>query len=199
MEVYNGRTDEELALLYMAGENSAFDELLARNQQKLFSYIMTFVGSADKANDVFQETFLKVISKLRDGQYTASGKFSYWLYRVAHNVIIDEVRKEKSGKVSEVYDGNNLNKLPADLQYSCREQEYVAHQVLTDVHRLMDALPDVQKEVVFMKYFQDCSFKEIAEATGVSINTSLGRMRYALMNMRRIARKHNISLEMSDY
>jgi RNA polymerase sigma-70 factor (ECF subfamily) len=188
-------TDEMLALQYVGGDNRAFDELLARNQKKLYDYIMFVVRDPERANDVFQETFVKVITRLQEGKYTDSGKFSFWLYRIAHNVIMDTFREQKSLHVIEPTAGNDLTKLKSDnIMDINRENEFVNAQVLRDVRHIMDSLPAPQREVVYMRFYQELSFKEIAETTGVSINTSLGRMRYALINMRRMAKQHEIQL-----
>ena len=197
MKNYASCTDEALALLYIDGDNRAFDELLARNQQKLFNYIMFVVHDPEVANEVFQETFVRVITKLQEGKYTDSGKFSFWLTRIAHNIIMDGYRQQKSAHIVEPTEDNDLNKLRStELMDINRENEYVNAQIMDDVRRMMEALPAPQREVVYMRYYQDLSFKEIAEATGVSINTSLGRMRYALINMRRMAHQYNIQLDM---
>ena len=195
MKNYAGMTDEELALLYVGGDNRAFDELLAHNQQKLYNYILFVVRDPEQANDVFQETFMKVIMRLQEGKYTDSGKFSFWLTRIAHNVIMDSYRQQKSEHIIETSEDNDLSNLRCeDLLDINRENEYVNAQVLKDVRHIMDALPTAQREVVYMRFYQEMSFKEIAETTGVSINTSLGRMRYALINMRRMAKQHQIQL-----
>ena len=195
MKNYAGIADEALALLYVEGDNSAFDELLSRNQQKLFQYILFMVRDPEVANDVFQETFVKVITKLQEGRYTNSGKFSFWLTRIAHNIIMDNYRQQKSDRIVEPTADNDLSRLKSDdLMGINRENEYVNDQILNDVRQMMDALPEPQREVVYMRFYQELSFKEIAEMTGVSINTSLGRMRYALINMRRMARQHNMQL-----
>ena len=197
MKNYASRTDEELALLYVKGDCQAFDELLTRNQQKLYSYIMFVVRDPELANDVFQDTFVKVITKLQEGKYTDSGKFIFWLTRIAHNVIMDNYRQQRSEHVVEPTEDNDLSKLRNnDLMDINRENELVNTQILSDVRHLMDTLPAAQREVVYMRFYQDLSFKEIAELTGVSINTSLGRMRYALINMRRMAKQHHIQLNM---
>ena len=197
MKQYDGMADEALALLYVGGDNRAFDELLARNQQKLYNYILFVVRDPEQANDVFQETFVKAITKLQEGKYTDSGKFSFWLSRIAHNVIMDTFRQTMSEHIVEASEDNDLNKLRTqDLMDLNRENEYVNSQIMQDVRHLMDTLPAPQREVVYMRFYQDLSFKEIAEATGVSINTSLGRMRYALINMRRMAKNHHIQLSM---
>ena len=197
MKNYESMTDEMLALQYVGGDNRAFDELLTRNQKKLYDYIMFVVRDPELANDVFQETFVKVITRLQEGKYTDSGKFSFWLIRIAHNVIIDTFRLQKSVHIIEPTAGNDLSKLKSDsLMDLNRENEYVNAQVLRDVRHIMNSLPAPQREVVYMRYYQELSFKEIAEATGVSINTSLGRMRYALINMRRMAKQHEIQLNL---
>ena len=192
-------TDEELALSYVNGNNKAFDLLLSRTQSKLFSYILFVVRDRDRADDVFQETFVKAIAKLHEGRYTTSGKFLAWLMRIAHNVIMDNYRENRSKGTVDVAGDNDLSNISSDtLLDSNIESEYVNTQVLSDVKKMMNMLPTPQREVVFMRYYQNMAFKEIAEVTGVSINTSLGRMRYALLNMRRMARDNKLSLEMMD-
>ena len=195
MKKFEGMTDEALALLYVKGNNSAFDELLARTQNKLFTYIMFVVHDHDVADDIFQETFIKVITKLQHGQYTDSGKFIFWITRIAHNAIMDWYRQQQSRHIMEPNAENDLQNLSGDMVLDTfRESELVNEQVLHDVKRMMEALPAPQREVVYMRYYQQLSFKEIAELTGVSINTSLGRMRYALLNLRRMAKKNQIEL-----
>ena len=177
MKNYNGLTDEMLALRYVEGDNKAFDELLTRNQQKLYNYILFVVRDPELANDVFQDTFVKVITKLQEGKYTD--------------------RQQKSEHMVETGADNDLSKLKSeDLMDGNRETEFVNAQIMSDVRNIMNALPAAQREVVYMRFYQDLSFKEIAQVTGVSINTSLGRMRYALINMRRIAKQHQIQLNM---
>ena len=198
MKKFDGVSDEALALLYVKGDNSAFDELLARTQSKLFTYIMFVVHDHDLADDIFQETFVKVITKLQNGQYTDSGKFQFWVTRIAHNAIMDWYRQQQSRHIMEPNAENDLQNLSmASVLDTFRESELVNEQVLCDVRRMMEALPAPQREVVYMRYYQQLSFKEIAELTGVSINTSLGRMRYALINMRRMAKEHHIELALS--
>ena len=197
MKNYESMTDEMLALQYVGGDNGAFDELLTRNQKKLYDYIMFVVRDPELANDVFQETFVKVITRLQEGKYTDSGKFSFWLYRIAHNVIMDTFREQKSFHIIEPTTGNDLTKLKSEnIMDINRENEFVNAQVLRDVRHIMDLLPAPQREVVYMRFYQELSFKEIAETTGVSINTSLGRMRYALINMRRMAKQYEIQLNL---
>lgn len=195
MKKFEGMTDEALALLYVGGDNKAFDELLSRTQDKLFTYIMFVVRDHDLADDIFQETFVKAIVKLQHGQYTDSGKFQFWITRIAHNVIMDWYRAQKNEHIIEPTQENDLSNLRgASILDSYRETEMINEQVLRDVKKMMNALPAPQREVVYMRFYQQLSFKEIAELTSVSINTSLGRMRYALMNLRRMAKEHRIEL-----
>lgn len=192
----NEMTDEELALSYVRGNNQAFDLLLFRNQSKLFSYILFVVHEQDFANDIFQETFVKVITKLQEGRYIDSGKFSAWIMRIAHNVIMDWYRDNRAKNIVETSDDNDLSNVTGnDITDFNIEDRYVNEQVLRDVKKMMNLLPPTQREIVFMRFYQEMSFKEIAETTGVSINTALGRMRYAILNMRRMARKNKLSLE----
>ena len=190
----NEMTDEELALSYVRGNNQAFDLLLSRNQSKLFSYILFVVHEQDLANDIFQETFVKVITKLQEGRYIDSGKFSAWIMRIAHNVIMDWYRDNRAKNIVETSDDNDLSNVTGnDITDFNIEDRYVNEQVLRDVKKMMNLLPPTQREIVFMRFYQEMSFKEIAETTGVSINTALGRMRYAILNMRRMARKNKLS------
>ena len=197
MDKFKGMTDEELAMEYVRGSNKAFDVLLSRTQGKLFSYILFVVHDQELANDIFQETFVKAISKLHQHKYTTSGKFSAWLMCMAHNVIMDWYRDQKNMNIVEPAEGNDLSNLKSgDVLDMNIENQFVNDQVMKDVERMMNMLPPSQREVVYMRYYQELSFKEIAETTGVSINTSLGRMRYALINMRRMAKKHHVALQL---
>ena len=197
MEYLNEMTDEELALCYIGGNNKAFDLLLSRTQSKLFTYILFVVRDRDLADDIFQETFVKVITKLQQRKYSNTGKFSAWLVRIAHNVIMDWYREIKSEKIVEPSEDNDLSNLSGNEILDMNvENHYVNEQVLRDVRKMMNKLPPTQREVVFMRFYQEMSFKEIAEATGVSINTSLGRMRYAILNLRRMAKEHNVTLQL---
>lgn len=192
-------TDEELVLMYVQGNNRAFDELLARTQTGIFSYIIFIVRNEEVANDLFQETFLKAITKLREGKYVTSGKFNAWLIRIAHNTIMDWYRRQKSLNFIDtaVEDINIAQMSDQQLMETSTEDLMANTQVLSDVRNLMTCLPDTQREVVQMRFYQNYSFKEIAEITGVSINTSLGRMRYALINMRRLARENHMQLQLA--
>lgn len=198
MKKLNEMTDEELALSYVDGDNRAFDLLLSRNQSKLFSYILFVVRDRDMADDIFQETFVKVISRLQQGRYQATGKFGAWVMRIAHNVIMDWYREQRSGKIVEAPQDNDLSNIRGEeLLDSNIESRFVNDQVMDDVRKLMDNLPAPQREVVFMRFYQQLSFKEIAETTNVSINTALGRMRYAILNLRRMAKTHDVALQLA--
>lgn len=190
-------TDEQLAVRYIEGDNDAFDLLLERTKDGLFNYILYVVRQEDIANDVFQDTFVKALVSLQQGRYNPSGKFGAWLVRIAHNVIMDNYRHIRMTPTVDANPDNDLSNLSVEsLIGVSRETQISNRQVLADVKRIMEFLPAKQREVVYMRYYQDLSFKEIAEATGVSINTSLGRMRYAVMNMRKLAKQHNVSLNL---
>lgn len=196
MENLNMMTDDMLVTLYSQGNDKAFDVLLSRYQQKLFSYIFFIVRNQEMAEDIFQETFVKAITTLKQGRYVADGRFGAWLTRIAHNLVIDSFRQERNENTisNDEVEVDLFN--DADLCDDNIEMRMVNEQVLGDVRRLVDALPDNQREVLYMRYYQDLSFKEIAAITGVSINTALGRMRYAILNMRRIAEEKHMVLEM---
>lgn len=182
---------------YIKGNNKAFDLLLSRNQTKLFSYILFVVHENDLANDIFQETFVKVITKLQEGKYVPSGKFAAWIMRIAHNVIMDWYRDNRTQNIIELNDDNDLSNINNNVSSVCNaEDRFVNEQVMSDVKKMMNLLPPTQREIVFMRFYQEMSFKEIAETTGVSINTALGRMRYAVLNLRRMAKKSDMALEL---
>ena len=198
MKKLQDMTDEELALSYADGNNRAFDLLLLRNQSKLFSYILFVVHDRETAVDIFQETFVKVITRLQEGRYTVSGKFGAWIMRIAHNAIMDWYRDQASMRIVDTSADNDLSNIPgADIFEGNIENRFVNSQIMTDVRRLLDALPPMQREVVYMRFYQQLSFKEIADSTDVSINTALGRMRYALLNMRRMAKANNMVLQLA--
>ncbi len=188
-------TDEQLVKNYAQGDNSAFDILLSRYQQKLYSYILFLVHDAEVANDLFQETFVKAIVRIRQGRYVESGKFSAWLTRIAHNLVIDKYRQDKNSNVisNDASDADLFN--DAALSDITVEMKMITEQSLSDVGRLLSELPENQREVIYMRFYQDMSFKEIADTTGVSINTALGRMRYGLINLRKIVNERGIVLE----
>ena len=190
-------SDEELAISYMEGNDQAFDLLLAHNQSKLFSYILFIVRDEDLANDVFQETFIKIIVKLRHRKYAPTGKFAAWCMRIAHNVVMDQYRQQKAERIVEPTEDNDLSNLSHDgLIDSSIETRFINEQVMKDVQKMIDLLPTSQREVVFMRFYQQMSFKEIAQTTDVSINTALGRMRYAIINLRKMARDSHVELQL---
>ena len=188
------QTDEQLVTAYANGDNKAFDALLNRHKQRLFSYIYQLVRDSDLADDIFQETFVKAITTIRQGRYNDLGKFSAWLYRIARNLAVDSFRADKNEGTLSTDDGNFdiLNR--RELAQETVEDAMVDFQIEEDLRRLVERLPENQREVVTMRYYRDLSFKEIAEITGVSINTALGRMRYALLNLRRMAKEKDVSL-----
>lgn len=187
-------TDDQLVAIYAKGNNQAFDELLMRHQSRVYSYIFHIVKNRDLAEDVFQETFVKAIMTIKQGRYSENGKFVAWITRIAHNLIIDHYRQEKSENTVST-DEDEVNLLNRkDLCEDNIEDAMVVEQIHKDVKRIIEALPESQREVLVMRYYRNMSFKEIADTTNVSINTALGRMRYAIMNMRRIAEENNIVL-----
>lgn len=190
-------TDEELVASYAEGNNSAFEVLLSRHKQSLFSYILYVVRNRDLADDIFQDTFIKAISTIKQGKYTENGKFRAWITRIAHNLIIDYFRQERTENTvsNDDYEFDLFNN--PKLCDDTIEATLVKTQVLDDVKKLVEFLPESQREVLNMRYYQDLSFKEIADRTGVSINTALGRMRYAIMNMRKMADDNRMVLSMS--
>jgi RNA polymerase sigma-70 factor (ECF subfamily) len=186
--------DEALVELYAQGNNSAFDVLLNRYEKNIHSYIYYIVRNQELTEDIFQDTFLKVIMTIKQGRYTDNGKFKAWITRIAHNLIIDNFRQERNENTlsNDEVEVDLLNDMK--LCESNIEDAMIQEQVYLDVKRLVKHLPESQREVLEMRYYQDMSFKEIADLTGVSINTALGRMRYAILNMRRMAEEHNIEL-----
>ncbi|GFI14507.1 ECF RNA polymerase sigma factor SigM [Muribaculaceae bacterium] len=187
-------TDEQLVAAYASGDNEAFDALLLRHKNRLFTYIVQMVRDRDLADDIFQETFVKAITTIRQGRYSDFGKFSAWITRIARNLAIDSFRAEKSEATVSTDDTNFdvLNR--RELSEETVEDAMIDLQIEHDVRRLVDELPEPQREVLMMRFYKNLSFKEIAEITGVSINTALGRMRYAILNMRRLAREKELIL-----
>ena len=194
MRNLTGLSDEELVRAYALGNNVAFDALLARHQQNLFSYILQMVRDRDLADDIFQETFIKAITTIRQNRYNELGKFAPWIFRIARNLVVDSFRADRTDMTMSAdaagYDILNRRDL-ADLT---AEDMMIDLQIEEDIRSLIQALPDSQREVLEMRYYRDMSFKEIADLTNVSINTALGRMRYALINMRRMAERYRIAL-----
>lgn len=196
MTSFNDKSDERLISLYVNGCNEAFDVLLERYKDSVYGYIFRNIKNADIADDIFQETFVKVITTLSSGRYVENGKFGAWVTRIAHNRIIDYFRQIKNEGLqsTDASEGNILNR--REFSDSTIEDALVTSQIHKDLRRLVCELPKRQREVVVMRYYKDMSYKEISDVTGVSINTALGRMRYALINLRRLANEHNIALTM---
>lgn len=197
MEILLSMTDEELVVSYAEGNDCAFEVLLSRHKQPLFSYILYRVRNRDLADDIFQDTFIKAIFTIKQGRYTESGKFRAWITRIAHNLIVDYFRQERNENTvsNDEYEFDLFNNFR--LCEDNIEAAMVKAQVFDDVRKLVDYLPESQREVLNMRYYQELSFKEIADKTGVSINTALGRMRYAILNMRKMADDNRITLSMS--
>ncbi|MDR0825021.1 MAG: sigma-70 family RNA polymerase sigma factor [Prevotella sp.] len=196
METLTAMTDEQLVCDYSDGNNTAFDILLDRHKQSVYRYIYFTVRNRELAEDIFQETFIKAIVTIKQGRYTEAGKFRAWISRIAHNLIIDYFRQEKNENTV------SNDEAPIDLLNNSSlcdgtiEDELIWTQITSDVRKLITFLPDNQRKVLEMRYYQDRSFKEIADLTNVSINTALGRMRYAILNIRRMAEENHIALTM---
>ncbi len=188
------RSDKELVESYLNGNQSSFEFLLQRHQSRVFAYIMMLVKDRQLADDIFQDTFIKVIRTLKSGAYQEEGKFIQWVMRIAHNLIIDHFRKSKRLPVSD--NGTDDYQLVDRLEYTdiSIEQKLITEQIHDDLRKMIEFLPPEQKEVLYLRLYAEMSFKDIAEATDVSINTALGRMRYALINMRKMIREKNVSL-----
>lgn len=187
-------TDAELVKAYAQGNNDAFDQLLKKYSDKVFAYIIRTVKNEDVANDIFQDTFVKAILTIKQGRYTENGKFPAWITRIAHNLIIDYYRQTKAENLqnSSISEVDVLNR--KELSEATIEEDIISRQLMEDVRSLIKYLPDPQREVLTMRFYRNMSFKEIAEETRVSINTALGRMRYAVLNLRRIAAEKEIAL-----
>lgn len=178
---------------YVAGDESALEILINRHQSKLYGFIYSKVNDRDVSDDIFQDTFIKVIKTLKSDSYNEEGKFLPWVMRIAHNLIVDHFRRNKKMPMvrdTDEYSVFNTIK-EADLNI---ENQIITEQIEGDLRKLILELPADQREVLMMRMYQDLSFKEIADHTGVSINTALGRMRYALMNLRKLIEKHQIIL-----
>jgi RNA polymerase sigma-70 factor (ECF subfamily) len=179
------QSDQDLVKFYLNGEESVLEELLRRHKSKIYTSIYLLVKDQYLAEDIFQEAFIKVINTLRSGRYNEEGKFLPWVIRIAHNLVIDHFRKEKRAPVITSADGTDILNLIQVLEEST-EDRILREQTHIDLRMMIQRLPDEQKEVLIMRYYADLSFKEIADLTEVSINTALGRMRYALSNLRKM-------------
>lgn len=195
INIFQGMSDQELLTSYLAGNKEAISCLIERHSSRVYDYIRMMVKDRELADDIFQETFIKVVKVIDEGRYKENGKFLSWVMRIAHNQVIDHFRAEKQNK--------NINESTAGydiigtqrLTTRSIEDQMVGEQIEEDVRRLVELLPEEQKEVVRLRYYGGLSFKEIADQTEVSINTALGRMRYALINLRRMIKEKNLVLE----
>lgn len=194
MQNYVQETDEVLVRLYEEGNDAAFDQLLTRHQQKVFGYIMAIVHDEDKANDIFQDVFIKAITRIRSHRYVENGRFVQWLIRIAHNAIIDLYR-HGSNIVTVSSDGDISNLRNASHACDSTVEDFLStEQTYTDLEMMVERLPLPQQEVVKMRIYENRSFKEIAELTSCSINTALGRMHYAINNLRRMAKGRDLTI-----
>lgn len=186
-------SDNELISRYVNGDESALKTLILRHEKKVFSYIMLSVKNRELAEDIFQDTFIKVINTLRSGNYKEEGKFLQWVMRIANNLKIDYYRKIQRMPAFESNDDFDIFDFISEVDMSV-EQKMITDQIYKDVKHIVQYLPDEQREVLEMRIFQGISFKDISDQTGVSINTALGRMRYALINLRKIIKEKNLIL-----
>ncbi len=186
-------SDQELVKEYLTGDNKSFELLLIRHKSRVFAFIMSKIKNRDITEDIFQDTFIKVINSLQKGKYNEEGKFLPWMMRIAHNLIIDYFRKEAKMKNVRPTDDFNIFDTISNGNIG-QEEEMIRKRVYSDLNILIQDLPQDQMEVLKMRYFEDMSFKQISKLTGVSINTALGRMRYALINLRNLAKEQNVDL-----
>ncbi|MGM9807340.1 MAG: RNA polymerase sigma factor [Candidatus Onthomorpha sp.] len=189
------RSDMDLLRAYAEGESSAFEVLYNRHQQRLYNYVFSMVKDKTLTGDIVQETFIKADQTLRAGVYRDEGKFIQWVMRIAHNIVIDYFRKNQKLRLVYSTEENDIFDLVDSVDESA-ETTIIRKQIHSDVRKLIKKLPDEQRRVLVMRHYADMSFKEIAEKTGVSINTALGRMRYALINIRKLADENSIVLTM---
>ena len=187
-------SDQKLLNCYLSGDRNVISQLIERHSRRVRDYIQMMVKDGDVADDIFQETFIKAVRVIDEGRYTDNGRFLSWILRIAHNQVIDHFRAQKQNRqLNEAEAGYDVL---GTLRLAERtvEDEIVCEQIASDVRRMVELLPDEQREVVMMRYYSGLSFKEIAEQTGVSINTALGRMRYALINLRKMIKEKNLIL-----
>ena len=185
--------DPALVNSYISGNEAALETLIKRHQSRIFGFIYSKVGDRDLADDIFQDTFIKVIRTLKSNAYNEEGKFLPWVMRIAHNLIVDHFRHNKKMPLYRETEEFSIFSVMTDDSLTI-ENKLISDQVTKDLRQIVEELPDDQKEVLMMRLYQDMSFKEISEATGVSINTALGRMRYAVINLRKVIDKHQIIL-----
>ena len=187
-------TDADLVKSYINGSEIALETLVNRHKLQIFNFINSKINDRDTSEDIFQDTFIKVIRTLRNGLYNEEGKFLPWIMRIAHNLVIDHFRKSNRIPTIENKEEFDIFQFVSDTAPNA-ENILIEDQILKDIQKLIQELPDDQKEVLIMRLYRDMSFKEIAENTKVSINTALGRMRYAIINLRKLIEDHKIVLE----
>jgi RNA polymerase sigma-70 factor (ECF subfamily) len=189
-------SDSELVALYLKGDSKSFEALIQKHKNKIYAFILSKIRNRDLAEDIFQDTFIKVINSLQKGKYNEEGKFLPWVMRIANNLVIDYFRKSKKMRTIAPTDDFDIFDILQDGEKNI-EDNLVNNQIHKDLRKLIEHLPENQKEVLKMRYYADLSFKEISESTGVSINTALGRMRYALINLRKLIDSHQVDLQIS--
>jgi len=187
-------SDQQLVSSFLSGDSLSIEHLILRHKDKVFGYIMSKVKDVDLANDIFQDVFIKVVNKLQEGRYNEEGKFISWVMRISHNRIIDHFRKESRVRMVRSNDDFDIFNVLGEESDSA-ETEIVQNQIFSDVKKLIGFLSQEQREVLEMRFYSGMTFKEISEECDISINTALGRMRYALMNLRKLQEKHQINLE----
>ena len=188
--------DSALVKAYQQGNEKGLEELVTRHRQRIYAYILTRVHDKDLAEDLFQDAFIKVIKTLKRGRYNEEGKFLPWVLRISHNLIIDHFRRNKRMPMMETTEDFDIFDVISDAGLSA-ENQIIKDQIVQDVRKLIQQLPAEQKEVLIMRHYAEMSFEDIAEQTGVSINTALGRMRYALINLRKLIEEHNMNMTLS--
>lgn len=195
MKHINTLPDEQLVEQYIQGNNTAFDILLRRYESRVFSYLMSTLRNQEQAEDFFQDIFIKIVVRLKNRQYEETGKFASWIMRIAHNHLVDHYRTSLEGIiVSDEENGLDLQNSIFISSDATREKEIIDQQTLSEVKELIKLLPDAQREVLKMRVYEELSFKEIAKKTNCSINTALGRMRYAILNLRQLANKYGVEI-----
>ena len=188
-------TDKDLISSYLDGQTSSFEVLLDRHKNRVFSFIISKIKDKDLAEDIFQDTFIKVINSLQKGKYNEEGKFLPWILRISHNLVIDHFRKESKMRSIRPTDNFDIFDIIENKEIN-QEQKMIKDQIQADLKILIQQLPEDQRQVLILRYFEDMSFKKIADLTKVSINTALGRMRYALINLRKLSVEYDIDLQL---
>lgn len=186
-------SDQELVKKYINGDNKSFEILLNRHKNRVFAFIMSKIKNRDLSEDIFQDTYVKVVNSLQKGKYNEEGKFLPWVMRIAHNLVIDHFRRQKKMQMVRSNNDFNIFDVIKDSKINA-DEKLIKDQIFNDLNSLVDKLPKDQKDVLKMRYYEELSFKKIAEHFDISINTALGRMRYALINLRALSKKHHVDL-----